>query len=164
MADFLLILFELYFKCIYENDPLPHKTCDTWCVIVVHLPSCLIGSKHLRPFSHCQNASSVPPSLFALLCVIHTSTGQRFLSGCAEQISSATSEPENCPKLACSGLVSWILWQACLIVSTLMKAHEAVWAWTSPEICGRHGGGAALAFGLLLSAQNMETMSFKPVC
>lgn len=28
MANFLLILFELYFKCIYENDLLPQKTRD----------------------------------------------------------------------------------------------------------------------------------------
>lgn len=72
-----------------------------------------------------------------LLRVIHTFTGQGFLSGSSGQISSATSEPKKYPNLACSGLVSWILWQACLIVSIPAGVQGEVRALTSPEICGR---------------------------
>lgn len=66
------------------------------------------------------------------------------LWGILEQISSTKSDPVNYLGFSCSDLMSWLLWQACLIVSRQNRLEEADgenWPWVTPEICGRHAKG-----------------------
>lgn len=106
-----------------------------------YVPPCVIVANTCDLFS----TAKIPAALFRLFfCtapVIHTSMGQGSLWGLAEQISSAMSDPTIYPKFICSGQFSWLLWEACLIVSRLEEAHEAIWAWLLLEMCGRYGAG-----------------------